>query len=454
MKRRRFLQLAASAAAGAVVDHSSAFSSSAQFSLRIAPVSVELAPGIVVRTTGYNGQSPGPLLRMREGIPATVSVTNATEVPELVQWHGLQLTSAVAGAREVGGPMIAPGKTRTYRFTPSPSGTRWYHTHTKAFTDLQRAANSGQFGFLMVEPRSHAGAFDQEVFLAVHHWQPSLVHERSGGREVACRYASFNDKLLGAGEPVRVRAGERVLFHFLNASATEDVVLHLPRHRFTVVALDGNTVPKPAAVEVLSLAGGERIDAIVEMNTPGKWLLGSVDDAERARGLGVCVEYANQNGTARWHPPVALDWSYARFSATGHPSREPDRLFEMLLEKRLDSPDGIDHWLMNGRSNPDIEPLFLQPGRRYRLRMMNATARVHPVHLHHYSFELTRINQIPVSGIIKDTIRLDHYNVVEADVVVSHPGSALFRSPQRLVMDSGYPMKSSWTDSMSDKNTC
>jgi FtsP/CotA-like multicopper oxidase with cupredoxin domain len=454
MKRRRFLQLAASAAAGAVADHSSAFGSCAQFSLRIAPVSVELAPGIVVHTTGYNGQSPGPLLRMREGIPATVTVTNAIEVPELVHWHGLHLTSAAPAATEEGGPMIAPATTRTYRFTPSPSGMRWYHTHIRAFTDLRRSANSGQFGFLLVEPRSHAGAFDQEVFLAVHHWEPSLVRERSGGREVAYRYASFNDKLLGAGEPVRVRAGERVLFHFLNASATEDVVIHLPRHRFTVVALDGNTVPKPAAVDVLSLAVGERIDAMVEMNTPGKWLLGSADDAERARGLGVVVEYENQNGTARWHPPIALDWSYARFSATGDATPEPHRLFEMLLEKRLDSPAGIDHWLINGRSNPDIEPLFLQAGRRSRLRMMNATARVHPVHLHHHSFELKRINQIPVSGIFKDTIRLDRYNVVEADVVVSHPGPALYPSPQRLVMDSGYPMKSSWADGMSHQNAC
>jgi FtsP/CotA-like multicopper oxidase with cupredoxin domain len=54
--------------------------------------------------------------------------------------------------------------------------------------------------------------------------------------------------------------------------------------------------------------------------------------------------------------------------------------------------------------------------------MMNATARAHPVHLHHHSFELTRINQVPVSGIFKDTIRLERYNVVEVDVAVSYPG--------------------------------
>jgi FtsP/CotA-like multicopper oxidase with cupredoxin domain len=130
-------------------------------------------------------------------------------------------------------------------------------------------------------------------------------------------------------------------------------------------------------------------------------------------------------------PPAAVDWSYARFTATSYHPPEPDQVLEMMIEKRLDPQldprDGVNHWLMNGRSDPDIEPTFLQEGRRYRLRMMNATGQAHPVHLHHLSFELTRINQIPISGIFKDTIRLERYNVVEADVVVSHLGSPIGR---------------------------
>src|SRR5271156_1162170 len=73
----------------------------------------------------------------------------------------------------------------------------------------------------------------------------------------------------GPGEGIRVRDGERVRFHLLNATENEDVLLHLPGHRFTVVALDGNAVPTPAAVDVLALAPQERIEAVVEMNTPG-----------------------------------------------------------------------------------------------------------------------------------------------------------------------------------------
>ncbi len=59
--------------------------------------------------------------------------------------------------------------------------------------------------------------------------------------------------MLGHGEPIRVKQGERVLFHVLNGSATEIRSLALPGHAFRVVALDGNAVPTAAEVPVLWL---------------------------------------------------------------------------------------------------------------------------------------------------------------------------------------------------------
>jgi FtsP/CotA-like multicopper oxidase with cupredoxin domain len=222
-------------------------------------------------------------------------------------------------------------------------------------------------------------------------------------------FLAIRDRMLDAGDAILVRAGERVRFHFVHAGAPDEVHLHLPGHRFHVVALDGNAVPTPAAVEVLSLARGERIEAIAEMNNPGHWTLGSLNDAERAGGLGVQVAYAAQNGPAQWHPPAAVDWSYARFSATTSLIPSPDQTIEMLLEK--------SHWVIDGQSHKDIDHLSFQPDRRYRLRMMNTTDRAQPVHLPGYHLQLTRVNQVPVSGIVKDTVRLERYNVIEADVL-------------------------------------
>jgi hypothetical protein len=125
-------------------------------------------------------------------------------------------------------------------------------------------------------------------------------------------------------------------------------------------------------------------------------------------------------------PPLAVfDASHWGFGAGRRLAVAPDQMIEMLLEKRSDS---VYQWTIDGRP-PRAETLLLQQGRRYRLRMMNATDGVHTVHLRHHSFELARIHQVPVSGIFRDTIRLERYNVVEADVLISRSGALLLRYP-------------------------
>jgi FtsP/CotA-like multicopper oxidase with cupredoxin domain len=102
---------------------------SSDITLRIAPVSLEIAPGKIIRTVGYNGSIPGPILRLKEGNPVTVDVFNETDVPETVHWHGQLIPSAVDGSVDEGTPAVPPHGHRRYRFTPRPAGTRWYHTH-------------------------------------------------------------------------------------------------------------------------------------------------------------------------------------------------------------------------------------------------------------------------------------------------------------------------------------
>src|SRR5579864_5656305 len=92
----------------------------ADFTLKIAPVLVELAPSRNISTIGYNGTSPGPLIRVPEGKPVTIDVINDTDVPELVHWHGQLIPSEVDGADEEGTPMIPPHGRWRYQFTPRP----------------------------------------------------------------------------------------------------------------------------------------------------------------------------------------------------------------------------------------------------------------------------------------------------------------------------------------------
>src|SRR5260370_21290564 len=87
----------------------------------------------------------------------------------------------------------------------------------------------------------------------------SIAKGMPHGYEVGYGSFTINGRMLGHGEPIRVKQGERVLFHVLNGSATEIRSLALPHHSFQVVALDGNSVPNPTKGPVLWLSTAESI---------------------------------------------------------------------------------------------------------------------------------------------------------------------------------------------------
>jgi FtsP/CotA-like multicopper oxidase with cupredoxin domain len=415
--------------------------------IRIGPVSIELAPGKTVKTTGYNGSVPGPVLRLREGRPVNIKIINEAGYPDIVHWHGLYLPAVQDGATEEGSPIIPVNESRVYSFTPRPTGTRWYHSHAMAMTDLARGTYSGEFGFLIVEPAAgDDGHYDREVLLAARHWEGAWVSMQDihkgpppdNGLEVMYHAATLGERMLGHDAPIRVRAGERVLFRLLNASASMDVSLALPGHRFTVIALDGNAVPKPASVEVLKLDVAERADVIVEMNNPGVWVFGSTDDEDRNMGMGVVIEYENRQGEPRWIKPTKNDWAYVNFAVTA-PAKAPDETIRLTFEKVPGGRGGYNRWTINGQSWPDTNPLFtVREGKRYRLLLDNNSGDTHPVHMHRHTFEVTKVRDIAMSGLMKDTISLPRYSTAEIDMLADDPGATFFHCHHQDHMDEGF----------------
>ncbi|MBV8411222.1 MAG: multicopper oxidase family protein [Alphaproteobacteria bacterium] len=418
----------------------------ADHTIRIAPISLEIAPGKIIQTTGYNGTVPGPVLRLREGKPVAINVVNDSGYPNLIHWHGLFTPSDLDGATEEGSPIIPSGGSLLYSFTSKPRGTRWYHSHAMAMTDLNRSTYTGEFGFLLVEPASDPGRYDREVLLAAHHWDGhwvSMQDIRKGpppdnGLEAMYHAATLGDRMLGHGEPVRVRQGERVLFRLLNASASMGISLALAGHRFTVIALDGNPVPAPVTVSTLKLDVAERVDAIVEMNNPGVWILGSTSDEGRNMGMGVVVEYAGRTGEPQWIAQPRATWDYTTFGRST-PSSAPDVSINLKYEKVPGGRGGYNRWTINGKSWPDTNPLFtVERGKRYRLVMNNNSGDEHPVHLHRHSFEITKVRDRPTSGVIKDTVSMPRFSTAEIDFVADNPGNTLFHCHHQDHMDEGF----------------
>jgi FtsP/CotA-like multicopper oxidase with cupredoxin domain len=271
----------------------------------------------------------------------------------------------------------------------------------------------------------------------------SLAKGMPKGYEVGYGSFTINGRMLGHGEPIRLKERERVLFHIVNGSATEIRSLALPGHSFQVIALDGNPVPNPVRVPVLWLGTAERISAIVEMNHPGLWIMGDLDNDDRRRGMGVVIEYAGHSGKPQWLAPPPHRWNYMNFAKPGATSAAPDETFQMIFAKDNAAEQGFNRWTINGVGYPmtgEIAPaaFHLEEGKRYRIRMRNASDDIHPVHLHRHSFELTSLSGKRTAGIMKDVMMLGGYQQAEIDFTADNPGLTLFHCHQQLHMDFGF----------------
>ncbi len=179
-------------------------------------------------------------------------------------------------------------------------------------------------------------------------------------------------------------------------------------------------------------------DAVVEMDTPGKWVLGSTLEKSRAMGLGIVVEYAGSKGSPVWLDPISTKWDYSIF-ADVHTASLPDDTFKLtFMDIGPEEGSKFDTWTINGKSWPDVDPLIVENGKRYRLIFRNASADQHPMHLHRHSFEVMKIGSKSIGGLIKDTINVMPLETIAVDFIANNPGDSLLHCHMQLHMDYGF----------------
>jgi FtsP/CotA-like multicopper oxidase with cupredoxin domain len=179
------------------------------------------------------------------------------------------------------------------------------------------------------------------------------------------------------------------------------------------------------------------------MKHPGVWIMGDLADDDRSHGMGIVVEYAGHKGKPIWIPPKPFHWNYSRFAKADTPVQLPDETFDMTFAKDNAAEDGFNRWTINGKAYPmlqDIAPasFHLRQGKRYRIKMRNASDDIHPIHLHRHSFELTKLAGANTAGVMKDVVMVGGYQEVEVDFVADNPGMTLFHCHQQLHMDFGF----------------
>jgi CopA family copper-resistance protein len=289
--------------------------------LRIARQTMRI-DGKVSRAVGLNGTVPGPLVRLKEGQQARLTVINDLDEDSSIHWHGLILPFHMDGVPGVSFPGIKPRSTFVYEFPVVQSGTYWYHSHSGLQEQL------GHYGPIVIDP---AGAdpigYDREhvVVLSDHsHLSPEAIF-----RKLKVNPGHFNMQrqtlsglLAGKDQPLKERVewgamrmdptdvadvngstyqflvngygprdnwtalfapGERVRLRIVNASAMTIFNVRIPGLRMTVVQADGLNVV-PTEIDEFQIAVAETYDVIVTPAEDRAYTL--VAEANDRSGMG------------------------------------------------------------------------------------------------------------------------------------------------------------------------
>lgn len=276
---------------------------------------------------GYNGASPGPVLRFEEGEDVTINVTNNLAVSTSIHWHGLILPYQQDGVPTISFDGIKPGETFTYEFPIVQSGTYWFHSHS-GFQEPD-----GAYGAIVIKSKKREPfRYDRDYVV-----QLTDKHPHSGdrimrnlktmpdyyNRQQQTLTDFFTDsKANGLGATIQDRMawgdmrmmpadvedlqgftplingkaasqnwtglfkpGERVRLRFINSSAMTYFDIRIPGLEMTVVNADGNNV-QPVKVDEFRIAVAETYDVIVRPTDDKAYTIFAASMGRSAYGRG------------------------------------------------------------------------------------------------------------------------------------------------------------------------
>jgi len=390
----------------------------------------------------YDGNVPGPMLRVRQGEPVRITVENRLDEDTTVHWHGVRLPNAMDGVPGLTQPPITLGESFTYEFTPPDAGTFWYHPHANSLQQLGR----GLAGALIVEEPEPI-AVDRDILWMLADWRlrsdGQIASGFGNGMEAAMSGRVGNTVTLNGVVPTDepVRAGERIRLRLVNSALARIMRLRFEGHRPVIVAIDGQPCdPHEPEGGRLLLGPAMRIDVILDMQgVPGRRYQ-VVDDFYDGLAYWLVHLAYDKGAPVRTHP---MD---AAFRLPRNPLPDPDLSTAERHELRLQGGmmgggamagmggmgmPGMGHaaWAVNGTSmtgdgHAGMKPLrTLALGRSYVLTLRNETAWWHPMHFHGHSFRVVDRNGSPAPHRQwVDTVLLPPKETVDVAFVADNPG--------------------------------
>ncbi|WP_327045229.1 multicopper oxidase family protein [Microbispora sp. NBC_01189] len=381
-----------------------------RFTLTAQPATVRLPSGGAAEAWSFNGQVPGPVLRVRQGDLVEVVLRNRLPVREsaeqagtgqgvTIHWHGYDVPAAEDGVPGVTQDAVWPGQTHVYRFRAEDAGTYWYHSHQNSSVAVPR----GLFGLLVVDPATPVPESEDHV-LALHTFGSRPTLSVDG--------AAPSDLLTHLPLPPGARTRLRVV-----NTDTQPVVLGLSGAPYRIAAVDGGDVPGATDLDGarLHLAAGGRYDLTFTVPSGPVLLTAGNRPALLVNGPATPPPAAGPVvDITRYGTPAALPARFDRF----------DRETTWVLDKTLAVSGGLPRLAqtVNGKAWPNIPTPVVRQGETVRIRVVNRGTDTHPMHPHGHHVRILSRNGVPATGLPMDTFDVAPGEVWEVALVADNPG--------------------------------
>ena len=369
---------------------------------------VRLSSGETVHALTFDGQVPGPELRVRQGDLVEVTLVNEDiEDGVSIHWHGVDVPNREDGVAGLTQNAVQVGERYTYRFRAEQVGTFWYHSHQTAADEVRR----GLYGALVIEPQEHAPKGALDLTAVVHSFPGATVIGSSDGTQ---------QRIVRRGTPVRLRLVNT------DSSAQGLVLTGTP---FRVAAIDGTDLahPTPVRGEPIQLGAGARYDLAFTM--PPSPVKLEVTGSKAAILLDPPTQVGGQPlaESGSTFDPAGYGLNAPRpFTASSH----FDRSFEVDIGKKLGFLDGKpgSHWSVNGKLYPHTPMYMVEVGDLVKLTIRNDSGATHPMHLHgHHFLVLSRDGEgVTGSPWWVDTLNVRSHETYEVGFKATNPGIWMF----------------------------
>jgi len=396
-----------------------------EFNISAAPTVIPLFNGRPVNVWAYNGQVPGPSIRIRLGETLRVVFTNKLPQPTTIHWHGVRVPNNMDGVPHVTQPPIQPGESFTYEFTPKDAGTFWFHPHIRASEQVER----GLFGVLIVDDAKPL-PYSQDVTWVLDDWllgQDGEISPEFNTRHDLAHDGRWGNKITVNGDEaasMSVRPGERIRLRLLNVANGRVFSPDFSALNARVIAADGMYASAPFTPSGLEISPGNRLD--LDITFPPELKGQRITVSDRFTGQPNRLVEIQIDGDAVPTP------DFASPAAAHVPEwKNSDNILprvELRLNARAGGPFGIQ-WTLNDKAmdhdhgmHGDI-PYFLPIGRWSKLRFTNESYRLHPMHIHGMFFKLLSCNgQRIYEPHWRDTVLVHPREMVEVGVIPQDEG--------------------------------